>query len=91
MHTKKKHLRVPDFYTLVCFWSCSYLYELNDAIGDGRLAEFLQVLDDIRGLQANAHSSIQRVGGQFILVHVTGPADRLSDGHQKVLSILIDR
>lgn len=69
----------------------AHLYELNDAVGDGRLAEFLQVLDNVRGLQANAHSSIQRVGGQFILVHVDGPAHGLGDGDQEVLSILIDR
>lgn len=68
----------------------SYLNKLHNSIRHGGLAEFLQILHYVRGLQPHTDSSIQWICCEFVLVDVVGPAHRLRNGHQEILCILIN-
>lgn len=68
----------------------AHLNKLHYAIWHRGLAEFLQVLNDVRGLQADTHSGVQRIRRQFVLMRVCGSTHRLRNGHQKVLSVFIN-
>lgn len=63
--------------------------ELYDALGHGGLAQLLQVLHDVRGLEAHADGGVQGVGSQLVLVDVDGPTHWLCYGHQEVLGVLV--
>lgn len=67
----------------------THLNKLNYAIWHRGLAEFLQVLNDVRGLQTDAHGGVERIGRQLVLVRMYGSAHWLWYGHQEVLSVFI--
>lgn len=67
-----------------------YLDELNDAFWHTGLAQFLQVLCDIAGLQAHADGGVQGVSSQLVLVDVGRSAHGLSNGNQKILCVFVN-
>lgn len=69
--------------------SHSDLNELHDPIRYRCLAEFLQILHNVRGLQPHTDSCIQGIGCQLVLVDMVRPAHWLRDGHQEILGVLI--
>lgn len=71
------------------YYFYSDLNELNNSLRHRCLAEFLQVLHNIRGLQSYADSSVKGVGCQLVLMDVGRSADGLCNGYQEILGILI--
>lgn len=72
----------------LCYFHAD-LNELNYSVRHRCLAEFLQVLHNIRGLQPDADSSVKGVGRQLVLVDVGRSADGLRYGYQEILGVLI--
>lgn len=69
--------------------SHSDLNELNNSFGYRCLAEFLQVLHNIWGLQPYADSCIEGIGCELVLMDMVRPAHWLCNGYQEVLGIFI--
>ena len=69
----------------------AHAYVLNDSLGDGRLGETREVLDDVVCLEPDTDRGVEAVGGELVFVNVLGPADWLTDGDQEVVGVTVNR